>query len=563
MKVTNEKLKELLVEPGHIKAEVFTSLVNESESRKTDLIELLVSKDLIKDDQIGKLIAEDAGYRFVNLRNEKIEDDLLELIPERVAKEKGVIVFGRDKDEIKVAMLDMDDIEILHMIEKKAGVKAKSYFVTKNDFYNILARYKANIKVAFNQLLEKFGDLTTSEEEKDEAVVQIVDSMLLYGYQNKASDIHIEPYGEKVLVRFRIDGIMHDVLDVPQTLSNLILTRIKIMAKMRTDEHRAALDGKLNFKAQDEAVDVRVSIVPVTEGENVVMRLLSSQSRQYSLTDLGMLEHDLEKVQRVIKNPHGMIVVTGPTGSGKTTTVYAVMKILNTRDVHISTIEDPVEYGIEGISQIQVNQKTGLTFAKGLKAIVRQDPDIIMVGEIRDEETSNIAVNAAMTGHLVLSTLHANDAATTFPRLIDMDVEPYLVASTVSVIIAQRLVRRICPKCKASTKIDEDTMKIIEMNPSIKNMLKKKGYEDLDKVYIYKGMGCGLCHNKGIVGRLGIFEVMEMSEQVKELVMKKANADEINKLARELGMNSLLEDGVEKVLSGMTTLDEVIRVTKE
>ncbi len=563
MKITNEKLKELLVGPGHIKEEVFLSIINEAENNKKNVVDILVAKDFIKDEQIGRLIAEDANYSFVNLRNEKIDDDLLDLIPENVARTRGVIVFGKKDNVVRAGMLNMEDLETKHMVEKKSGCKVKSYFVTEYDFKNALARYKANIKVAFNRLLEKFASSESTSTEKDQAIVDIVDSMLLYGYQNKASDIHIEPYDEKVLVRFRIDGIMHDVLEVPQDLSDLILTRLKIMSKMRTDQHRAALDGKLKFKAQDEEVDVRVSIVPVTEGENVVMRLLSSQSRQYSLTDLGMLDHDLKKVKRTIKNPHGMIVVTGPTGSGKTTTVYAVMKILNTRDVHISTIEDPVEYDIEGISQIQVNQKTGLTFAKGLKAIVRQDPDIVMVGEVRDEETSNIAVNAAMTGHLVLTTLHANDAATTLPRLIDMDVEPYLVASTVNVIIAQRLVRKICPKCKASTKIDEDTLRIIDMNPSIKEMLKKKGYEDLKKVYIYKGKGCALCHNKGVVGRLGIFEVMEMNEKIKDLVMKKKNADEITKMARETGMSSLLEDGVEKVLSGMTTMEEVIRVTKE
>lgn len=563
MKVTNEKLKELLVAPGHIKEEVFISAVSEAEARKRDVLDLLISKDHIKDDQVGRLIAEDAGYPFANLRNEKIDDELLDIIPENVSKERGVIAFDQKDGYIRVGMLNMEDLDTLHMVEKKAGQKVKAYFVTEYDFKNALTRYKANIKVAFNKLLEKFASPETTSVEKDSAIVEIVDSMLLYGYQNKASDIHIEPYNEKVLVRFRIDGIMHDVLEVPQDLSELILTRLKIMAKMRTDQHRAALDGKLKFKAQDEEVDVRVSIVPVTEGENVVMRLLSSTSRQFSLTDLGMLDRDLKKVQRTIKNPHGMIVVTGPTGSGKTTTVYAVMKILNTRDVHISTIEDPVEYDIEGISQIQVNQKTGLSFAKGLKAIVRQDPDIVMVGEVRDEETSNIAVNAAMTGHLVLTTLHANDAATTLPRLIDMDVEPYLVASTVNVIIAQRLVRQICPKCKASAKIDEETLRIIDMNPSIKEMLKKKGHEDLTKIYIYKGMGCSLCHNKGVVGRLGIFEVMEMNEKIKDLVMKKKNADEITQMARETGMTSLLEDGVEKVLSGMTTMEEVIRVTKE
>ncbi|MCX6799575.1 MAG: GspE/PulE family protein, partial [Candidatus Falkowbacteria bacterium] len=514
MEISIEKLKQLLVDPGYIKEEAFVLAVSEAQGRKKNVIDLLIGKDLIKDDQIGSLIAEDAGFRFVNLRNEKVDEELLALIPEQVAKTRGVIIFSKDKKKAKVGMLDVTNLETIHLIEKKVGLKVEPYYVTDNDFENALSRYKGNIKLSFNKLLEKYADKKATEEEKDDAVVQIVDSMLLYGYQNKASDIHIEPSENKVLVRFRIDGIMYDELDIPKKLFELMITRIKILSKMRTDEHRAALDGKLKFKAENEEVDVRVSIIPVTDGENVVMRLLSSKSRQYSLTDLGMNEVDLNKVKRNIKNPHGLIIVTGPTGSGKTTTVYAVMKIINTRDVHISTIEDPVEYEIEGISQIQVNSKTDLTFAKGLKAIVRQDPNIIMVGEVRDGETADISVNAAMTGHLVLTTLHANDAATTLPRLIDMNVEPYLVASTVNLIIAQRLVRQICPKCKMSVKMDEDTIKLIDNNSGVKAILAANGHTDLTKLYIYKGKGCALCHNKGIVGRMGIFEVLEMNEVI-------------------------------------------------
>ena len=460
-------------------------------------------------------------------------------------------------------MLDPNDLKIKHSIEKRAGKPVQAFFTTNNDFINVLDKYKANIKVAFNKILKQIEDQELSQEERDEQIVRIVDMMLLYGYQNKASDIHIEPYANKVLARFRIDGVMHDVLDMPRDLSELILTRIKIMARMRTDQHRAAMDGKLKFESRGEKVDVRVSIVPVTGGENVVMRILSGKSRQFGLTELGMSDNDLKKVNRTIKNPHGMIVVTGPTGSGKTTTVYAVMKILNTRDVHISSIEDPVEYGIEGISQIQVNTKTDLTFAKGLKAIVRQDPDIIMIGEVRDEETADIAVNSAMTGHLVLTTLHANDAATTLPRFLDMSVEPYLLASTINVIIAQRLVRKICFKCRMSYEVTSDVKELIKNNPSVESFLKKIKGEKLDNIYLYKGAGCEICHKTGFLGRVGIFEVLEMDENIKDLVMDRANSDDITEIARKAGMLTLLEDGLEKVINGVTTLEEVIRVTKE
>ena len=563
MKLSIEKLKKILVEPGHISEANFKKAQTEAESQKKTIESVLIHKDLIKDNQLGQLIALETGFNFINLGKERVDEDILDFIPEPVAKTRGVIAFGEDKGRIKIGMLNPDNLETKHLVEKRFGRPVSVYYMTQRDFVNAISKYKANIKVTFNKILKQIENQELSRPEQDQAIVKIVDMMLLYGYQNKASDIHIEPYRKKVLARFRIDGIMHDVLDVPKDLSELILTRIKIMSKMRTDEHRAAMDGKLKFKAENELIDVRVSIVPVTEGENVVMRLLSSSSRQYGLTDLGMNAKDLDKVNRTIKNPHGMIVVTGPTGSGKTTTVYAVMRILNTRDVHISSIEDPVEYDIEGISQIQVNPKTNLTFAKGLKSIVRQDPDIIMIGEVRDEETADIAINSAMTGHLVLTTLHANDAATTLPRFLDMEVEPYLVASTMNVIIAQRLVRKICPKCKMSFKITDEIKRLIERNINVKEALIVKKGKNIDNLYLYKGAGCSICHKTGTLGRIGLFEVLEMDEDIKDLVVKRATSDEITKMARTQGMTTILEDGIDKILNGLTTIDEVIRVTKE
>src|SRR3989339_173841 len=354
-----------------------------------------------------------------NLGKEKIDDMVLNLIPEIIAKSKKIIIFYEDENEIKVGMMDPQDLEIIHILEKKFNRQIIPYYITKNDFLENLSRYNVGM------------------DEKNKANVRMVELLLEHGHYSKASDIHIEPYKKIVIVRFRIDGVLHDVLEIPKNLLSLIISRIKILSKMRIDEHFAAQDGKFQFKVKNDQIDVRVSIVPITEGENVVMRLLSTKSRKMDLDSLGLDSADLDKIKKAIKSPHGMILVTGPTGSGKTTTIYEFLKILNTKEIHIATIEDPVEYDIEGISQIQVNKKTNLTFANGLRAIVRQDPDIIMIGEIRDHETADIAVNSGLTGHLVLSTLHANDAATTLPRLLDMGIEPYLIASTVRVVIAQ------------------------------------------------------------------------------------------------------------------------------
>ena len=369
VEITADKLRELLVKPGHITEAHFETAKKEASEAGTPLDDYLIEKDLIKDEQLGRLIAEDAHYQFINLREEKIDVSVLSLIPELVARSKGILVFARGRDGAKIAMLDPSDIETVNLIEKRVGSPIQIYYITRRDFQDALSRYKGTLKDEFHRVFSRLSDQSLSHEERDEAIVSMVDMLLRYGYESKVSDIHIEPHQTKVLVRFRIDGVMHDVLEIPREVHDLILTRIKILAKMRTDEHRAAQDGKLVFESNEEKVDVRISVLPVTGGENIVMRILSAKSRQFSLTDLGLSDRDLERVKRSIESPHGMILVAGPTGSGKTTSVYAMLKILNTRDVHIATIEDPVEYDIEGISQIQVNPRTNLTFAKGLRGL--------------------------------------------------------------------------------------------------------------------------------------------------------------------------------------------------
>ncbi|MBI2097775.1 MAG: type II/IV secretion system protein [Candidatus Vogelbacteria bacterium] len=568
MEISAAELRKLLVEPGLVSAADFAAAAAESEAERQNLWAVLVDKDLIRDGQLGQLVAEAHNFRWLDLRRETVEPAILTQVPELVARRRGVVALSRGPAGIKVGLADPTDLATIHLLEKRLGDRIQPFFITRRDLAEALTNYKGSLKAEFEETLRRVFDERVSREERDNQTIKLVDLLLRYGHQNKASDIHLEPYRDKVLVRFRIDGVLHDVLEVPKTLSDIILTRLKILARMRTDEHRSAQDGKLQFApppgaaGREETVDVRVSIVPVTEGENAVLRLLSEQSRQFSLTDLGLGEADLVKVKRAIDNPHGMILVTGPTGSGKTTTVYALVKILNTRDVHISTIEDPVEYDIEGVSQIQVNPKTNLTFASGLRAIVRQDPDIIVVGEIRDEETAGIAVNSAMTGHLVLSTLHANDAATTLPRLLDMGIEPFLVASTVNAVVAQRLVRKVCDRCRISAAPTPESVALIGREPELKRAFKARGYGRLNKLTFYRGAGCDLCSQTGYQGRIGIFEAMTMSDGVKSLVVARASANEITKQARAEGMSTMLDDGLDKVLIGLTTLDEVLRVTK-
>jgi len=562
MKISEAQVKEILLKESYVSEADLKKAEKEAKAAGTPLIDQLFTAGILTTDLFGQAMGEHFKVPFVDLKKERIDETAFRLIPELVGRSREVVAYNISPEGLKVAMADPGDLDIRHALEKKSGLPVLAHYAFEGDIIDAFSRYEAGLGDEFKAVLKKLEDESLSSEEKDDASSQIVDLLLKYAEQNKASDIHIEPYEKKIIVRFRIDGIMHDVLQIPKRLADIIITRIKILSKMRTDEHRAAQDGKLRFRVEDEMIDVRVSVLPVTKGENAVLRLLSSKGREFTLTDLGFSEKNLEKVKLSIDKPHGMILVTGPTGSGKSTTLYAVLKILNTRDVNIATIEDPVEYDVEGISQIQVNPKTNLTFAKGLRAILRQDPNIIMIGEIRDEETADIAVNSALTGHLVLSTLHTNDAATCLPRLLDMGIKPFLVASTVNVIIAQRLVRRLCEKCRYSYQITPEEIAQIEADSVLKEIFIKYGYKSLSKLRLYKSRGCKVCNNTGFRGRLGIFEVLEMAENVNKLILEHASSDEIAKLAVANGMTTIFEDGVEKVLNGITTLDEVMRVSK-
>lgn len=562
MELSDEKLKEMLVEPGHVTEEDFELAQEQAEEKDRELTRVLINKGLIKDEQLGTLIANEIGKQFVNLEDKNIPEEIINIVPVLVAKNQGVVAFDRDQEGLHVATVQPENYELKKWLKKKTGEKVNFYYTTWRSISEALEFYKKGLEREFDDIInEEVGKV--QEGAKKAPVIRIVETLIDYAYMNEASDIHIEPLEEKTRIRFRIDGVLHDVADLPKDLHDLIVTRIKVLAELRTDEHHAAQDGKFRVEppedsSEDKSFDIRVSVVPIVEGEKVVMRLLSEKTRQFTLGSLGLNDEGLEKVKKAAKNPYGMILATGPTGSGKTTTLYSIVKLLNDPGVNISTIEDPVEYDVKGINQIQVNPETNLTFAEGLRSIVRQDPDIIMVGEIRDKETAGIAVNSAMTGHLVLSTMHANTAATNLPRLTDMGVEPFLVTSSVNLIIAQRLVRKICSNCKRSTEVEREELKRLGFS---EEMIKKE-LGDKKKLRVYEGAGCDDCSQTGYSGRVGVFEILEVKENIKDLILEQASSDEIEKQAIKNGMTTMVEDGLKKVKRGITSVEEVARVIK-
>ncbi len=565
MAISNDTLKAALAELEVLPAERLEAVYQSANDRGEPLADFLVERNIITDENLGRLIADIYRIPYINLRNEAIPDDVLRLVPVEMVKRSGVMPFRRldDGAAVAVAVNDPGNLEAIAAVRKKLkGKEVRLHYATRADIELAAARYRKDIKSVFQAIIAEIDrklaekpDLSPEDALKELPIVQIVDTLLLYAYQAGASDMHIEPREKEALVRFRIDGLMHDIVRYPKYMHDLVVTRLKIMGRLRTDEHFAAQDGKIRTVLEGETVDIRINIVPIIEGEKVVMRLLTERGKHFYLESIGLSDADVEKTVRAMKKPFGMILSTGPTGSGKTTTLYAMMKILNTPEVNITTIEDPIEYDIGGVSQIQVNPKTGITFAAGLRAIVRQNPDIIMVGEIRDEETAGIAVNSAMTGHLVLSTLHTNNAATTLPRLLDMKIEPFLIASSINLIMAQRLVRRICPKCRKS-----GTMTMSEAKTAgVSDDLARRLFGKKKSLTVYAGAKCELCRHTGYIGRVGIFELIEMTEPIRKLIMSRANADEIEREAIRQGMTTMLEDGVQKVLNGLTTVEELLR----
>ncbi|MEA1926491.1 MAG: ATPase, T2SS/T4P/T4SS family [Patescibacteria group bacterium] len=580
MKVDSKQLREFLLDSGLISKEIADEAVKKANAGGNDLGSVLLDMKAIGEDDLRKMYAYILGIPYVSLEKKRISKDILQLIPEPIASKNNIIAFQKDGQELRVAMLNPDDIQTIDFIRKKTGLKILACLTSKNSIDTVLKQYKKSLQAEFGDIINKSSEEASSDENlekiaQDLPIIKIVDTLLEHAILQLASDIHIEPDENEVHIRYRIDGILHDAMTLPKQVLPGIVARVKVLSNLKLDEHRVPQDGRFKIEENDKKISFRVSILPVFNGEKIVMRVLDESSKGLTLEDIGLRGRSLEHVHSVIKRPNGMILVTGPTGSGKTTTLYTTMDILNTPEVNISTIEDPIEYRMPRINQTQVKSSVGMTFAKGLRALLRQDPDIIMIGEIRDAETMNIALNAAMTGHLVLSTLHTNSAAATIPRMLDMKAEAFLVASIVNVIIAQRLVRKICPDCKTKYSLDENQIEKLSKMVDFKRILKQLGklkdaetkeilqMNSLKEAVFYKGKGCERCNNEGYKGRLGIFEVLEVSEAIQKLIIGNATAAEINNTAREEGMFSMFEDGIIKVLQGTTTIEEVLRVTKE
>lgn len=561
--LTSTELKTLLLDAGVITEDQLTQAAERAKSVGGTLAQALLWHSFISDEELGRLTADYLKFPFTTVSDKKIPLEILNIVPEVVARSRSLMAFALDADGLHVAMADPNDLEMRDFLEKKSGLPIVAYFATERDIKNSLSFYRKEVSLAFDDIInENIKEAAQNKSgESDPPIIRIVDTLTSYAYQNRASDIHLEPRERDMLVRFRIDGILHDIVKLPPELHPQIISRIKILAKLRTDEHQTPQDGKLEMILENDHLDVRVSIIPTTEGEKVVLRLLSERSRQFSLSNLGLSLDDLDKLKNAYQKPYGMVLVTGPTGCGKTTTLYAILKLLNRRAVNIVTIEDPVEYDIEGVNQIQVNTDANLTFATGLRSILRQDPNIILVGEIRDDETASIAVNLAMTGHLVLSTLHTNNAATSIPRLIDMNIEPFLIASTVNVIVAERLVRKIHSACRVSEEVDaEEVLKLIGKESFEKVFGQAEAGK---KVRLYRGKGCEVCHNTGYEGRVGIFEILTFNDEIRDAIIGRKDSDTIEKLAVASGMRAMLQSGLLKVQEGITTLDEILRATKE
>jgi type IV pilus assembly protein PilB len=571
-------IEEVLLEEKILKAPDLLKVKKEAKRKNTSLVSHLVAKNVIAEEELYEKLANHLKRPYINLTSITIRKDVLFLIPEPIAQTHNIVAFEMSNTTLKVATSKPGDIQIIEFIEKKTGKKLDIHLASNSSLQYALKQYHKSLQTEFKSLTkETSAEIPGLAKDKlnklatDLPVVRIVDTLLEYAVFEDASDIHIEPSEKEITVRYRIDGILRQVMTLPKNALDGIVARIKILANLKVDEHRLPQDGRFKIHTDQYRISLRVSLIPTYDGEKMVMRLLDEKNQLLTLEQLGLLPQALDIVKRNIQKPHGMLLVTGPTGSGKTSTLYSVLNVLNIPEVNISTIEDPIEYRMEHINQSQVNPKIGFTFANGLRSFLRQDPDIIMVGEIRDQETAEIAIHAAMTGHLVLSTLHTNDAVGTVPRLLDMNIAPFMVSSTLSMIIGQRLVRKICIKCIESYMLDSKEIKELGNLFDIKHILQvlaenkaiAQGNQKIEKLRFYRGKGCKNCNNTGYKGRIGIYEVLEATPEIKNLISHNAPNETILKVVKDAGMIFMLEDGFIKAKNGITTLEEVIRVSSE
>ncbi|TAN58526.1 type II/IV secretion system protein [Patescibacteria group bacterium] len=566
-------LKNIIVHTGLVTDDEYHKLEEEAARRGTLIANLLVEKEIVPEKYLIEFLASSLRIPVVDLKKNELKKEIVGLIPENMAENLRAIVYAREKDKkgdecFRVAMEDPLNIQAISFLEKKLGGQIIAHLITPTNFKSALKFYRVDISSEFNKIIQEniekaageSGGVATREQLAESIpVIAIFDTILKYAAASNASDIHIEPEPKQVLVRYRIDGILRDIIDLPVAVASALIARIKVMSRMAIDEHSKPQDGRFKFQYEDQSVSCRVSVMPVFYGEKAVIRLLVSSGRVFGLNELGYSEYNQKIIQENLSTTHGMILSTGPTGSGKTTTLYALLHLLNNPDVNICTIEDPIEYDIPRINQTQVNIKAGITFANGLRAFLRQNPDIMMVGEIRDGETADIAIQSALTGHLVLSTIHTNDAPSTVARLIDMGAEPFLLSSTLNLIIAQRLCRRICLHCIASIPIPKDTAELIKKQLRLVNPDNEPAAPKL----IFKGQGCKQCSGAGYSGQIGIFEVLDITAEIRELITTNASADKIRVAAIKNGMKTMFEDGMVKVEAGMTTVEEVLKAIRE
>ncbi|MCW9054514.1 MAG: GspE/PulE family protein [Candidatus Pacebacteria bacterium] len=582
MYINESKLKEFFLDAGIVSKSGFESAEKEAEKKDVRVGDILVSNGDVTEDDLRRAQAHILGIPFVNLQNTRVNFDVLSLIPEPIARNHNIIAYKKGDDSLEVAMLNTDDLTAIDFVKKKVRLKILPRLTDTASIKAALKQYQKSLKEEFGEIIkretaslkgvpEEGANMSESDLKRlaeDLPVVRIVDSLLRHAINQNASDIHIEPREDNVLIRYRIDGILHDAMTLPKEATSSITARIKVLSNLKLDEKRLPQDGRFKMESENERVSLRVSVLPTYFGEKTVMRLLRENISGFTLEGLGFHGEGLERIHEATRQKTGMILTTGPTGSGKTTTLYTVLDILNTTNVNISTIEDPIEYQMPRINQTQVKPDIGFTFANGLRALVRQDPDIIMVGEIRDNETAALAINASLTGHLVLSTLHTNSAAGAIPRLLDMDVEPFLLVSTLEVIIGQRLVRKLCGEREEYTMSAAEIEKLgqsVDLDAVLKALKEEKLIKNdatWEDIPFYKEKPSEMCED-GFSGRIGIHEILHLSDAIKGLIMKGATTEEIEARAKEEGMMTMIEDGIFKAVQGITTVEEVLRVVSE
>lgn len=586
MQINEEQLKKFILDGGLVSKTDLEEALKKAESKKQKIGDVLLSDGKISETDLKRMEAFVLGIPFISLTKEKIDFTVLSLIPEPIARNYNIVAYKKSENGLEVAMLDVDDLPVIDFIKKRSGLKILPRLTDTASIRFVLVQYRQSLKAEFQNIIQKesssFKNDSAKDTEKtsekseielkeiadDLPVIKIVDSLIFHAILQNASDIHIEPGEKELTVRYRIDGILHDAMVLEKNAGLGMTARIKVLSNLKLDEKRLPQDGRFKIEQNGEKISFRVSTLPTFFGEKTVIRILKENAHGFSLETLGFHGEGLERIHNSLKQKTGMVLATGPTGSGKTTTLYTMLDILNRPEVNISTVEDPIEYQMPRVNQTQVKPEIGLTFANGLRSLLRQDPDIVMVGEIRDGETAALGVNASLTGHLVLSTIHTNSAAGAIPRLIDMGVEPFLITATVKTIIAQRLVRRLTPN-KEKYFLSEAEIKNLEKIVDLDRVLEFLKIENIvgpkdtwDKIPFYKPIKNSEFED-GYSGRIGMHEVLKVTPAIKEMIIKGSSQDDIEIQAKKEGMMTMIEDGVFQAVLGVTSVEEVFRVVSE